>query len=632
MNKKQNSPASPNVFALPNQTTILFALIVVTLLGAIGLGSIGSSPIPVWPLALALLVLTCRAFLADPEKQMIHQELKPAGENLEKLKQAIVDLAQRIQLSPAPELLITSKKIDIRTFGTWRRQFLAMSCHEALGLQADLDDPERKPAVEARLIHELYHFKTGDYWQMGLAHDLLRQTFLLTGWAILFFTGLGFLLIVAGRDFLQLEPSEIAMQVEQATSIDKEVFLSFLPSQAELDELRDQASDVNLSLVINFVYTAFVPFVLIAAVLRIFFWPKLWRLRELYADAGVVNAQKRLHPLLSNISQMPLPYLQNYPGLVHQLAQDGKKGSTAQAWRERLRSLRKHHYDFVMRVQSILDPGQIYGSWMDTALLLGSLTLLLDILLASPLTLLRVSNWPMHFTTLVIFVTVSLNLVPVLAQGRSGWAFLGKVVAFVMGLRFAWVSFTLLLLVALLFLAPAVLDSLLQSAVAGTAGYAGYSDDLGFANLQGFVTEATALNLLQVFVIFLLLLLSLGIITLLIRRLLTWYHFPQAEKRLMQVAYGIIGVGTLGLFAILLPVTAVLLEPERLGNPWLISLTGGGAFVVIVSLFFFLRAHNRYSGRCPHCDTVIPGSYRIGRQCPECQELLHPWLIAEYEL
>ena len=64
-----NSLAKPeiklNVFALPNQTTILFGVIVVVLLGAMFAGSIGSSPIIVWPLALALLFLPLRAAMTS---------------------------------------------------------------------------------------------------------------------------------------------------------------------------------------------------------------------------------------------------------------------------------------------------------------------------------------------------------------------------------------------------------------------------------------------------------------------------------------------------------------------------------------------------------------------------------------
>lgn len=627
----------PNVFALPNQTSILFGLVVVVLLGALGLGSLGRSPVPVWPLTLALIFLTCRAFLSAPEHRMRHNALKPASADLEKLQQTITNLASAppIELSRLPRLLITDQKIGIRTLGTLRHWYIAINRCEAQQLQNDLLDPAQTMATEARLIHELYHFKTGDYWQMSYAEELLRWTFILMGWAILFFMGFGFLLIVAGSDVLQSDPSTILAQIENLSPEAREDLLGLFPSPSEMEAIRRQATEVNLGLVVNFVVSAFLPFVLIGGVLWFFYWPKFWRLRELYADAGVVHTRGEALSLVTNIVSIPLAYLQVYPDILQRLVQTRGKENILSKWWKRLRHPRQHHYDAATRLRCIVDPKQVFGSWVDTGVLLGGLTLLLDILLVSPLTLLQFGQWPMHFTTLVIFVTVSLNLIPVLVQGQSGWSYVVKSITLIIGLRFIWLLITLAVLVGLFFLIPATLSDILAAAVASTAHFAGYSNDLAFDNLGEFVLRASFLNLAQIFIVFLVLLLSLVAMIAILRRVLTWYGFPQAKRRLIGAAYWSIGVAAFGLGFTALPlITAALLGSEFSQQPVVLILAGAGVLVVAVSLILFLQAHRQYGGRCHRCGALISEPFRLGNRCPadDCDEILHPWLVAEYEL
>ncbi len=301
----------------------------------------------------------------------------------------------------------------------------------------------------------------------------------------------------------------------------------------------------------------------------------------------------------------------------------------------RLRHPRQYHYHSSTRLKCIADPQQVFGSWVDTAILLGTLTLLLDILLVSPLTLLRVGQWPMHFTTLVIFVTVSLNLIPVLVQGQSGWSYMIKSVTLIIGLRFIWLLFTLIVLFSLFFFFPSFLSNALASGVASTAHFAGYSTDLNFTDLGEFVLQASILNLLQVFIIFLVLLLSLTVMIVILQRILTWYGFPQAKRRLMRVAYWSIGVAAFGLAFTVLPfTTALLLGPEILQQPVVLILAVVGGVVGVVSLTYFLQTHRQYGGRCDRCGTIISEPFALGNRCPAdgCNEILHPWLIAEYKL
>jgi hypothetical protein len=266
--------------------------------------------------------------------------------------------------------------------------------------------------------------------------------------------------------------------------------------------------------------------------------------------------------------------------------------------------------------------------------LVGSLVLLLDILMNSPLTLFYVGAWPMHFSTLVVLVLVSLSLIPTLVQGKSAWADLLKIVFVVGALRLGWLLLTIGLLVALLIFAPSTLSEVLAAAVASTAHFAGYSGELTIADLSGFVMKAAILNLAQVVIICLILVIALVAVTFLLRRLLTWYRLPQASQRLMRIGYSLIGLVALLLgLTILPPVTTALLRPAELLNPVGILIGLLGLITCAIGFGLFLYADRRYSQRCPRCpqcEKNVPGPYYLGKRCP-CGDLLHPWLTVEYK-
>jgi len=623
----------PNIFALPNQTSILFGLVVLALLGALVIGSIGRSPVLIWPLTLSLFLLTLRAFLSAPERHMKRNGLKPASTEFDDLMQTITKLASTspLVLSLVPKLLVHDQTIGIFTFGTLRHWYIAINRSDAQRLQNDLQNPVLSKVAEDVLIHEFYHFKTGDFWQMSYGEELLRWTLILTGWFIVFLLGFGFLLIIAGKDILESNPSAILAQIVGLPPETNDTLLKLFPSSSEMEALRREAAGINLGLAVNFVMSAFLPFVLISGVLWFFYWPKFWRLRELYADAGVVHTRGEALSIVPNIMAIPLAYLR--ADTLQRIAQTKSTESIISKWWYRVRHPRKYHYSPLMRLKCIAEPKLVFGSWVDTAVLLGTLTLLLDILLVSPLTLLWVGQWPMHFTTIVIFVTVSLNLIPVLVQGQSGWSYMIKSVTLIVGLRFIWLLISLALLFSLFFFFPAFLSDILASGVASTAHFAGYSTDLAFDDLSEFVFRASILNLAQVFIVFMTLLLSLTVMITILQRMLTWYSFPQAKHRLIKVAYWSIAIATFGLGFTVLPLsTVLLLGTEILHQPVVLILASAGVLVMTGSLMLFLKTHRQYSSRCLQCGTAISGSYTLGKSCPACDEVLNPWLIAEYKL
>lgn len=635
--KTPQTEAKLNIFAVPSQTTILFGLIVAVLLGTVFAGSIGPSPICTWPLALGLLFLPLRAFLSRPERDFARYHLSPAGDELADLQRAVETNARAIGLRRIPKLVVSPDKRPLYTLGTCRHWYIAVSHKAALRLQEKLANPDDVPVIQAKLIHELYHFKTGDYWQLGYTRELLRTVFLFMAWVATFFCGFGFLLIVAAPDFLQLDPTKLLGQADNLAPEVRQMLLQMMPSPDEMEAVRQKAAVINLPLVLNFVVGATLPYVIMGGILWGLYWPKLWRMREFYADAGVVQTQGKATPYLSTLTQIPLRSLRKYPykGLKVPHREDKRVSNRVRAWWKRFKALVKRHPDAASRITCVEDPRQVFGSWIDSAILVGCLALLLDIILVSPLTILYAGSWPMHFSTLAVLIIVSFNLIPSLIQGQSIWSDIVKIVAVMVTLRLAWLLLTIGLMVLLLIFAPDILSEMLTAFVASSAHFAGYSDELAFDNPSTFVIEATVLNLAQVFIIFLVLISALGLVAFLLRRLLTWYGFPQASRRLMKVAYLVIGSAALFLgLTILPPTTAALLRPTDLLKPSGIIAGAFGFIVTVIGLGLFLLADQRYAQRCPRCGAGVPGPYHLGKRCgiPTCKELLHPWLIAEYEL
>lgn len=631
-----------NVFALPSQTIIIFGLMVVILLGAVLAGSIGPSPIPVRPLAVGLLLLPLRAFLARPEREFARYNLSVAGDELTGLQQAIEINARDIGLRRTPRLIVSSDKglKQPYAFGTFRHWYIAFDRKTAGRLQAELVDPEVTPVVQAKLVHELYHFKTGDYWQMGYARELLRTMFLSMAWAVAFFCGFGFLLVVAAPDLLAFDPSDLIGQMDNLTPEMRQMLIYLMPTLTEIEQLRQKMESTNLFLVLNFVVSALLPFVVTGGILWMLYWPKLWRVREYYADAGVVHTQGEVVPYLSTLTKIPLSLLRKHPHILagtpeapHRSKEMPRKGAR-KLWAT-IGELLSRHPDAARRIGCVGEPFRMFDDWISTAILTGSLALLLDVLLVSPLTLLYAGKWPMHFSTLAILAVVSLNLIPQLVQGRSARSDILKIVSVGVSLRLAWLLLTIGFLMVLWIFIPDLLSDILAAFVASSAHFAGYSDELRFDSLAGFIVEASILNLVQVFIIFFILIIALLLVTSLLRRLLTWYGLPRASRRLMRVAYLIIGLMALFLSMTILPlITKALLRPADLSNTLGMVLGATGLILTAFGLGLFLYADGKYAQRCPKCGAVVPGPYWLGKPCqaPGCNELLHPWLVAEYEL
>ncbi len=621
-----------NLFALPNQTAFLFGLITTVLLGALWLGGLGTAPVGLWPLALGLLLLTLRAFLARSYRDIHQRGLSSAGPDLQVLKDSLAAHAHQLGLKRVPQLYVAPGGLnEIQTFGTFRHWFIATGHEAAQEWQRQLVDPQQAPAAQAVIIHELYHFKTGDYWQLGLVEQLLHLTLSFLGWATAFLTGYGLLLALAQNDLFSIDFPQRIRQIEALPPELAELFISQFPSAAVIEEMQAKLAEISILRWVNFVLTSLIPFVLIAGVLRSLFWPKLWRMRELYADAGAVHAQGRILPWYASLLGWDYQALsEDRQGLDENIhAVLGRKISLL----DRLRSLGQTHPDGYTRFLSVLRPEQAFDPWPVTAILVGSLVLVLDILLVSPLTLIITGAFPMHFSTLVALVMVTIQyVVPRIASGQPAWQGAMKVAAVVAGVRLLWLLITLGVFLMLAVGAPDYFSDMLAEAVASAAHYAGRAA-VDSGTPMAFLGLASVVNLLQVLLIALVLGLSLISTAQLLICFFTWYRLPNAQARLAHGVYLITGASALAWgTVVMLPLTLLLIRPGELATLENLLVVGGGLVTAGAGLWWFWRLSLKYSGLCPHCGCQIPGAFYPGKTCPGCSEKLFPWLAVEYRL
>jgi hypothetical protein len=628
MKQSVDPKSKPNIFALPNQTTIIFLIIVIVVLGTVFVGSFGS-PYSIKSLAIALLILPLRAFLDRPKRELQRDQLVPAGEELKDLQGVIADLAGKIGLPRYPRLFVSPKNIHLHTFGTFRHWYIAINRDKAEKWQAEWQNQETRPTAEAKVLHELYHFKTGDYWQLGYASELLRMTGFVMLWAFVFFIGLGGLIIRAKPVLSQLI-QYAGMLVKVAGNFDA-LFLKLTPLIEQLtpvvNAMNQRMANIDFSWIMIFSVGATYPYAIMGLVLWGLYRPKLWRTREWYADAGVIHEQNDMLPYLSARMGIPLPTLRKNPSVLRKSAVPMTKPNLRvwhwyqELWK-RIKILPKKHPNPTIRLQAIEEPGLVFDNWFDAAILTGSLAIMLEVLTMTPLTLPHAGRWPLHFPTLAMLVIVSLNyLLPQTAQGQSVRDGIVKVIGIITALRLTTTFLLLLIFTSFATFAP----KLFFESMAAIA-----ADGVPFKNSHAFLIRMAMINLSQIVIGTFVLYWTLRAVASLLCRLFTWYGLPQAGHRLVTAAYSMIGLVSLFLGCTILPMLSTLLsDPHKLFHPAYLVLECSGLLLLGIGLKLFDQTQHKYAQCCPHCGNTILGDYDVGKQCDTCQTVLHPWLLRD---
>jgi hypothetical protein len=614
---------SINLFALPSQTSILFWLITATLLGAMSIGLMGAHIIPMWPLALVLFFLPLREFIIRPSREIRQRGLKVGRNDFPTIQQTIRLKAEQIGLKYVPQLLIDEKQGETFEMGSFRHWYVVLGVKSAQKLEFFLANPQKISLAEVQILHELYHFKNGDYWQLGYLAELFKVSFILFVWVLLFWSGLGILLILARDAFFQFSISGLLQNIPaEVRPVMEKILPSLFPSATEMEVLRIKVQGINLSLVLAFIANISVPYIILTAVLWLFYRPLLWRVREFYADAGVVAVQKSITPFMEFIrrdKQVPLqavPAMESlhHPSWIQEALDNVWKFLRGDFWP-----------DFSKRAKALRIPESIFYNRKQIVWVLGILVLLLEIFLATPLALPVYGQNPMIFPTLVTVAGLVYFLLPQVILGKNAIGDGLRVLIVLLLIRTVWLFLTLGLLWGLYFIQPSLLWEVLQMAISSTARYAGIvSVEL---DLFGFMIEASTLNLLQVPIIFIVQAITVSGLLFLFKRVMYWYSFVDTPYRFKQIVFGLTFGLLLVLLTLIMPIGMAVLKSE---SPSMIRIFFGLAVFIGGAVWFYVK-DRRYYQNCPSCHSVANELPTVGAVCPKCQIKLFSWLVTDYE-
>lgn len=534
-----------NLRAFPNQTAVSFWIIVLVLLGVMVAGAIGPSPILMWPITLTILILPVRALLAWPDQEIKKRQDRQAtavlttNGVLPRLQTALTTLATTNGYHEPIKIIIGSATDKMNAVGSWRRHYLFIGQEIAQQLDSDLQKPGRQAVAEAALLHEIAHFLHRDVQRVGYTRELLRSSFIVILWWMVFLLGwLGFTSL-AGQAYLDFDlrqlPNMDPMALELLTPI-----ITLSPDQRV--EIVEKAETISVGLVLNYVVNAFVPIIWMGFFLWLFFWRRMLRLQEHYADDFVNSITQQpdaLYTAWLDYEPQSLLVTMDQQSLVNRL-QEAWRGFLFQItealpfatspWYQRLigrisqfKQWFAYHPTVAQRRTLLVNPMGIYDSWRSVALTALALVLALEVLLITPLSSYHTGTYIIHFTTLAIFILLATWVLPLLVQQQTVQASLKKSLVLIYGVRWAWLLLNIVLILFLAITAPDYALSILNSVAFSGGRFAGNPSSLPIDNALD-----TIINIIPSYLG--LQLLSLGAVVLL---LFVYIRFQQRASRMV---------------------------------------------------------------------------------------------------
>ncbi len=336
------------------------------------------------------------------------------------------------------------------------------------------------------------------------------------------------------------------------------------PFDAELATMLETLPQVGPQAMMRYemyVLNAHWPLIVGSFLLRLFFWRRLLRVRELYADARVVAWQKKIQPLLGAIPWVaaatvlqPTPFPHRRP--VTQIA---FRSVISGNWLKRLFSVQP---GLAMRQQCLAEPHKIYGESLNIAAVAGFTAVLLNMTSSSLFTS-RFMREPNATIPLVIgFMVMAVSYLPfVLRQSGDRSDILRFTRRMTVVFTLIWIVpriFTGVIVAAGVLLYPDIIDSSAYTLIL-TGG-----EDLASLYMSPFfVIDIFVIRpiLFSVLIVPLLLLLLFVLDTGIKQKVLTWYGAKIVQDHSTLVLWGISGVLSAIMALAVLPTVNVLLFP-----------------------------------------------------------------------
>lgn len=631
-----------NILALPSFTAILFGLTVFVILAAVLSSLLPDSKMWWPPLVLGVVLLTLRDFLRAPQRAAQRSGLQAADQRVTPLADALAKLgAQTSQRTP--QLLVADQQA-IWSFGTFRRRFIAVG----QGMGAVLSQYIARPnapsgnAARAVLAHELAHFSNGDIQLAGLARSLLKTTFLVAFFLLWIAVGMIALMLQVGAEVTSpgfwneltrrtgLPGLDLTPLRELLRAQNPEVFVQ-LADPARAPAIAWYSISYNVS--------ALLPFLISTAILYVFLWRKLMRVREFYADAraaetlasggldgvtAVVDAMNLIGTLKTVTVEEPAHRPRRILAAVRRYRD--------QAFSSGLLAFRP--VDDLLK-QALHDPIVAFGRPWQIAVWTGVAVLLLELMLRGSLTVSYINQPGPHLPLMTAWGVFALWLLPQVCSGVSGRRLAGMVLqmAAIFMLVKLSLNFADALLVGAAYLTGQLgpLGNVLNLWACTVVGGCGDVTP-NFIGADFTWEQIVRWHIVTPIVYYLFFALPMLVAGLLLdarlkRWALTWYRHDRKVKRVFWVITGT-------LLALLLLVVAPI--GNRLFFTWIYgewspATLAGMALGMAATLAvggWFAASHRRLAGRCWQCDEPVPGPFALGLACVHCGARQHPWLLA----
>lgn len=643
------SPAAPKlrILALPSYTAILFVLILVVVAGAALSSLLPDSQVWWPPFVLGLLLLPWRDFLHWPDREKRQHGLQPPPPEIEPLTAALDELIETANL-PRPQLLIGERDV-ISSFGTFRRHFIAIGHELGISLTQFIrsgSSATRRGATGV-LAHELAHFINRDVQLVGFARSLIKVIGLVALFNAWVAVQIVAFMILVGPEVVQPQFWRDLGQLLPSPGIDLLPLYEGLHAQnsAAFERVGNPANALSLAFFAFRLVLAYLPFAFGAAVLYLFFWRKLLRVREFYADARVAEkfgSQRAVHDamqLYSTVQTVLRPQPRSWSGRPrtwHTWWRMGWMRFTAALTRLPLLAFRPPD----AQIEAALDnPLLALGRPWQVAAWTGAAVLLLDMILRGSLTVLRITQPGAYVPVLMATAVFTIWLLPRLCQGGAALQPVRTVVTMVA--VFLAVKLSMNMADALLYLLASLAGALGQlGQIIDTVMYVwlGVSvESVPLTPIMGSLVtwdELVYWQIVMPIVYYVLFALPVLVGTLLVhvwlvRRTLRWYRLAARLK----AVFWLITISLLVVLAlVVLPIgNRVFFAYIYQGWSWLdlLGLVVGLLWLVAAGAVFWVT-DRRQAERCPQCQAMVTGMYALGRSCNGCGARLHAWLIAPY--
>lgn len=652
-------PRKLNILALPSYTALLFALIALVVLGAAFSSLLPGAQVWPLPIIIGLTLLPLRDFLHRPDRHMARAGLVViAHDAAAELQRTLAELAP--DLSPAVMIAVSAQPNEAHAFGTFRRRYLGLGRALAERLANALRDvnSERRQPARAILAHELAHFLNRDVQLVWLAYGLLKMMVLVMAVNLVLSILLAAFVIevgpeVARPDFWTKLSNHLAAVLPGFPRVELLPLFEALraANPTLVERLADPARRIeNWQSFFLYLSASHAPFFLSGAVLWGYYWRRLLRVREFYADArtatllgdaNVISKALQMHKLAVVMARVA-PAVTGRHIAVRLRAWSERQVRQLRArlpeWPALRRQLAWSPPDDERRA-CLADPLVAFGSERSLAVSAGLAVILLDGVQRGMLTAQHITEPAAAVPMLTGFAVAALWALPRVCAGqtlRGGlWRSLARIV----------IGFTT---VKLLIHAADLLLGLLMMSTDPT-GWGRVMDLWAYAMAGGWGAdlppivgaEISWLQILEWHV-----LRPIAYFGLLMPPALFFFLYVDAALKSRALTWYVLGPRVRGVFwtiSVGLALILVLLVIPLLNRilfshvyqTWSLGEIAGMILATGVGLVgggVFWLADHRWGKRCPHCGRRVDVGFQPGLHCPvaDCGQPLHTWLVAPY--